>query len=345
MASLADDLFDVSQIDAGHLGGRAPRSSTLGLILEQWRRMPTDARSGCGSVTGADEVRRRWATSARIWQVVTNLVSNAPEVLGGRDRRATWPSSGSAARWSCSSSTEGPGIPADRCPGCSTGSPGVATAGQVPGTGIGLVHRPVAGRGPGRAARAGHGRRVKGSTFIVRAAGGPCRRERGGRHACGCSSSTTMPSSDRRSRRLLGESGITQVDEPATGPAALAVAGDHEYDLILLDLVMPGRSGIELLPDLQERAPTARIVVLSNLPRRMLDEIVQQRGAVGFVEKRVPRPSWFPRSSPPPRSPTWPPSTCRSGWEAPSSAAGDARRFVRTSCRSTTRCSRRSSCW
>jgi CheY-like chemotaxis protein/anti-sigma regulatory factor (Ser/Thr protein kinase) len=131
-------------------------------------------------------------------------------------------------------------------------------------------------------------------------------------------------------RRLLAATGISNVDEAGDGASALAVAGDHTYDLILLDLVMPGRSGIELLPDLQERAPTARIVVLSNLPRRMLDEIVRQRGAVGFVEKRVPPAELVPEilTAAALTDVATEHMSLRLG--GTTGAAGDARRFVRT---------------
>lgn len=93
-------------------------------------------------------------------------------------------------------------------------------------------------------------------------------------------------------RRLLEHEGFTRIDEAGDGGAALDTAGaavdaGDPYDLVVLDLVMPGRSGYEVLPELQERTPSTRIVVLSNLPRAPLEPLVRQRGALGFVEKRV----------------------------------------------------------
>jgi CheY-like chemotaxis protein len=130
-------------------------------------------------------------------------------------------------------------------------------------------------------------------------------------------------------RRLLVDAGVSQIDEAFDGPSALVAASASDHDLILLDLVMPGRSGIELLPELQEHDLDARIVVLSNLPRRMLDEIVRQRGAVGFVEKRVPPAELVPEilTAAALTDVATEHMSLRLG--GTTAAAGDARRFVR----------------
>jgi len=86
-------------------------------------------------------------------------------------------------------------------------------------------------------------------------------------------------------RRLLERSGITKIDTAADGDAAIEIGRREQPDLILLDLAMPGRSGYEVLPELQAAAPAASIVILSNLPRSRLVDKLRQRGAVGYVEK------------------------------------------------------------
>jgi CheY-like chemotaxis protein len=89
-------------------------------------------------------------------------------------------------------------------------------------------------------------------------------------------------------RRLLARQGIRDVLEAADGEQALEVARSHELDLIVLDLAMPGRSGFEVLPELQEAAPGTPVVVLSGYQRARMGDLVLERGAVGYVEKRVP---------------------------------------------------------
>jgi DNA-binding NarL/FixJ family response regulator len=89
-------------------------------------------------------------------------------------------------------------------------------------------------------------------------------------------------------RRLLARQGIRDVQEAADGEAALEVARSGDLDLIVLDLAMPGRSGIEVLPDLQAAVPGTPVVVLSGYQRERMGHLVMERGAVGYVEKRVP---------------------------------------------------------
>ena len=88
-------------------------------------------------------------------------------------------------------------------------------------------------------------------------------------------------------RRLFGDAGFDGVLEAVDGDDAVRVAREHQPDLVVLDLAMPGRSGIEALPDLTDAVPDARIVVVSNFPRWRVADAVRRRGAVGYVEKRV----------------------------------------------------------
>ncbi|MDJ0764955.1 MAG: response regulator [Myxococcota bacterium] len=62
---------------------------------------------------------------------------------------------------------------------------------------------------------------------------------------------------------------------------ALAVLTGPErgsFDLVLTDLTMPGRSGIELIEQIQLRMPTLPIIVITGLAATKEIEWVQQRG-------------------------------------------------------------------
>ncbi|MDP9037925.1 MAG: response regulator [Acidobacteriota bacterium] len=48
-----------------------------------------------------------------------------------------------------------------------------------------------------------------------------------------------------------------------TAPAALELARSFSPDLLLCDITMPGRSGIELMDDLHRELPQCRVLVLT----------------------------------------------------------------------------------
>ena len=89
-------------------------------------------------------------------------------------------------------------------------------------------------------------------------------------------------------RRLFERSNLGPVVEAADAEGAIDRAAEHQPELILLDLQMPGRGGLEVLPELARACPDASVVVVSNLPRRDYEAAAVAAGAVGYVEKRVP---------------------------------------------------------
>ena len=69
------------------------------------------------------------------------------------------------------------------------------------------------------------------------------------------------------------------------GLAAEAASAEHQPDLVLLDLAMPGVGGLEALPLVRAAAPGARVVVVTGFPGDRLGAVVRERGAVGYVVK------------------------------------------------------------
>lgn len=69
----------------------------------------------------------------------------------------------------------------------------------------------------------------------------------------------------RSGLRLLleAEGGFTVEDEAGDAEAAIRLARLHKPDVILLDVVLPGRSGIEAAPELLAVAPHTHLLVLS----------------------------------------------------------------------------------
>jgi DNA-binding response OmpR family regulator len=69
---------------------------------------------------------------------------------------------------------------------------------------------------------------------------------------------------------------------------ALELLEDASYDLVVVDVVMPDKGGIELLMELHERRPRQRTLIMSGkvpLERDAIKALVEQYGAKGLLAK------------------------------------------------------------
>ncbi len=88
-------------------------------------------------------------------------------------------------------------------------------------------------------------------------------------------------------RKALVAAGHT-VDEAADGQGVLDLYGREPYDLLLMDLYMPGMDGLETLIRLKAERPNARIVAMSGggyRDRRDVLTMAIQAGACGTLAK------------------------------------------------------------
>ena len=87
------------------------------------------------------------------------------------------------------------------------------------------------------------------------------------------------------SRLLQTFAGVDVVAEASNADQAIDLATIHRPDLVLLDLSLPGRTGLEALSVILERAPGTRVVMMSmhDDPLHVRDAL--DRGAAGFVVK------------------------------------------------------------
>lgn len=85
-------------------------------------------------------------------------------------------------------------------------------------------------------------------------------------------------------RHALLAQGMT-VDVAADGPAALRALDLATYDIVLLDVLMPGQSGLEVLPALLEKAPGLRVIMISALIEPRTKVTCLERGAVDYLAK------------------------------------------------------------
>lgn len=90
----------------------------------------------------------------------------------------------------------------------------------------------------------------------------------------------------RANRRILEGAGYT-VLEAEDGMVALERYFVDKPDLVLLDLVMKGMYGIDVLTKLRALDATARVIVLSADIQTSSRELVNDAGAVQFLNKPV----------------------------------------------------------
>lgn len=77
----------------------------------------------------------------------------------------------------------------------------------------------------------------------------------------------------------FGEAGTTQ--------QTLDQLSRKRWDVLVLDINMPGRSGLEVLREAKDRYPTLPVLVLSSAPEEQLAVRVLKAGAAGYLNKQT----------------------------------------------------------
>jgi two-component system chemotaxis response regulator CheY len=90
----------------------------------------------------------------------------------------------------------------------------------------------------------------------------------------------------RSTRRILEGAGYLVV-EAEDGMSALERYFVEKPDVVMLDLVMKGMYGLEVLTKLREMDPEARVIVLSADIQTTSRDMVRTAGAAGFLNKPV----------------------------------------------------------
>lgn len=90
-------------------------------------------------------------------------------------------------------------------------------------------------------------------------------------------------------RTLLEAAGVGEVWEAENGPRGLALYGQHKPALVLLDLNMPGQTGLETLNQIVGSDPDAIVIIVTSQNDREKVQACQQRGATGFLLKSQPK--------------------------------------------------------
>jgi two-component system invasion response regulator UvrY len=93
-------------------------------------------------------------------------------------------------------------------------------------------------------------------------------------------------------RRGLEEILVREFEGAVCGEAenaqqVLAQVQNHSWDLVILDLTMPGRSGLDVLRDLKRTRPKLPVLMLSMHPEDQYSKRVLKAGASGYMNKET----------------------------------------------------------
>jgi two-component system response regulator NreC len=87
--------------------------------------------------------------------------------------------------------------------------------------------------------------------------------------------------------RLEHEDGIVVVGEADSAERAVLMARSLQPDLILLDLLLPRKSGYDAIPELKEVAPDAKVLIVSSQAAPSSVRRALSAGAAGYLPKRA----------------------------------------------------------
>src|SRR5579859_6304394 len=87
-------------------------------------------------------------------------------------------------------------------------------------------------------------------------------------------------------RRILTEiPELNVVGEAQDGQSALSLVRAEPWDVLVLDLSMPGRGGLDILKEVRRERPETRVLVLSMHPEDQFAVRMLKAGAAGYLTK------------------------------------------------------------
>jgi DNA-binding NarL/FixJ family response regulator len=84
---------------------------------------------------------------------------------------------------------------------------------------------------------------------------------------------------------LVDDRTITEIGEAASGNETLDKLRAGSWDLVILDINMPDRSGLDILRYIRASYPETKVLVLSGFPERQYAINVLKAGAGGYLPK------------------------------------------------------------
>ena len=84
---------------------------------------------------------------------------------------------------------------------------------------------------------------------------------------------------------LIEMSGVKVVEEVDNGPALIEKITNDSFDFVVLDISMPGQSGLQALKVIRDRKPKLPVLILSIHPEEQYALRALKGGASGYITK------------------------------------------------------------
>lgn len=81
---------------------------------------------------------------------------------------------------------------------------------------------------------------------------------------------------------------MTVADEASNGQELLQKVQNNDYDMVILDITMPGRNGLDVLVELKNIKPKLPVLVMSMHPEEQFALRAYKSGASGYLTKSSP---------------------------------------------------------
>ena len=86
-------------------------------------------------------------------------------------------------------------------------------------------------------------------------------------------------------RALLTELNHEVVGEAEDGERAIKACAALKPEVVFLDLIMPGRSGVDILADIRKLDPKVKVVVITAVDQKELDRKLANKSVTAVIRK------------------------------------------------------------
>ncbi|MFT3951388.1 MAG: response regulator [Oscillospiraceae bacterium] len=86
-------------------------------------------------------------------------------------------------------------------------------------------------------------------------------------------------------KNTLSQSGYNEIVEASDGEIACTLYRDEKPDLVIMDITMPNKTGIEALRDIKAMDPAAKVIMCSAMGQESMVVEAIKYGALDFIVK------------------------------------------------------------